>query len=430
MGWAIRASRRIPARVSRPPGSECERRVQRPRSVRRTDNCSKIVRAGFVEAATGGGRCSPGFAVPRSSATPPPDVGNNRSVELHFITAHPDRRPEDAVRFLLDTNVAAPFLRWMAAGARPPEADVVDAFRWLQTRCRTANVASALEGPRDLAVEMRWAAIETSRRTGEIDGRRLAHLDAAQALLCDWLASAVPIQQRLNAGPPTLRSRRQVERALDGASTDTYHLEVMVCLVRLAKLHHRRRAGGLTRPSDRLDALESWVEDVRPVGAMSTFLFLAAVQTALGGDGAPARSMCKFSQYRDRETAVKASSNASWDMLFLRMMQASEVGLTPYLTLNGPTTLLTFDRQFARSAKGVIGAFLGVAVNGSQLPGSVGRLRQHLQRDVSNDPRMLARLDELALQVRAEQEVRMSGPYEATYADVQHLLEEALDDLF
>jgi hypothetical protein len=161
---------------------------------------------------------------------------------------------------------------------------------------------------------MRWAAIETSRRAGEIDGQRLAQLDAAQALLSDWLASAVPIQQRVGAGPPPLRSRRQVEKALDGASADIYHLEVMVCLVRLAKLHRRRRAGSLTRPSDRLDALETWLEDVRPVGAMSTFLFLAAVQTALGGDGAPARSMCKFSQYRDRDTAIKASSNASWDV--------------------------------------------------------------------------------------------------------------------
>jgi hypothetical protein len=117
-------------------------------------------------------------------------------------------------------------------------------------------------------------------------------------------------------------------------------------------------------------------------------------------------------------------------MLFLRMMQASEVGLTPYVTLHGPTTLLTFDRQFAASAKGVIGAFLGVAVNGSQLPGSVGRLRQHLQRDVSSDPRMLARLDELAHQARTEQAARTSKPDEATYVSVRSLLEDALDDLF
>lgn len=78
----------------------------------------------------------------------------------------------------------------------------------------------------------------------------------------------------------------------------------------------RRQAGELHTPKQRLEALEEWAESIAPVEAVSADLMLIAIQTACGGDGAPARAMCKFGQYRDRSSAKSKTANAAWDLHF------------------------------------------------------------------------------------------------------------------
>lgn len=141
--------------------------------------------------------------------------------------------------------------------------------------------------------------------------------------------------------------------------------------------------------------------------------------------------MCKFSQYRDKESARAAAFNASWDMLFLRMMRHSELGLPPYAGYFGVTTLLTFDSHFAESARALMGAFLGVG-SGSAVgaSGAVARLNEHLQHDVARDARMMARLNEWARQCQKLQHERIDCKPAVDRATLDTMVHQALGELF
>lgn len=285
---------------------------------------------------------------------------------------------------------------------------------------------------RPLAIDMRWAALETSRRSNAIDGNRLALLDAAIDPVVDWIESDFPIATRRKRTPPRVRAKGSLVELTDGMSDQGDHAATVICLLRLFAIHRARKQGKLSRTSERIDALEMWKSQVEAVGALSPYIILVAAQTALAGDGAPARALCKFDKYQDRGSALKTAFNAAWDMHFLRQVHHSEIGVAPYQELHGPTTLLTFDRQFSDSARGLTGVLSGIdGRTGSLATGSVARLKDHLQKDVSGNPHMLRRLGawSRSLQEVQVQRATLAQPFPTT-EHLQRVLEGVLDELF
>lgn len=350
---------------------------------------------------------------------------------LYFLSGQPSARPERSQRLILDTNVAAPVLRWLAMGENPPSQSVTDAFTWLQARIRSAAVAMYMRQPRSVAVDMRWAAIETSRRAGFLEPDRLAQMAAAVEVASDFLESSVPIGQRFAQPPPRLRVQREKTAHLRGLSDSDHISTEAFCLLHLYKIDRDRRAGIIRTPNERLDALTQWTEDVAPARALSPHLIITAVQTALGGDGAPARTMCKFTQYKDPVSALSTAYNAAWDMLLLRQVRASELGLQPYQDHWGQTTLLTFDKHLAGSAEAVVGSFGESASERASIAGSVALLRRHVQRDILGDEHMDDRLKAWGRQLADAQAARLvAGTPRATDEEMAPHLARALEALF
>jgi hypothetical protein len=323
-------------------------------------------------------------------------------------------------------------LRWVALQEREPEPAVWEAFAWLQGRIWAARATSLFGRSRPLALDMRWAAIETSRRSTTIDGKRLALLNAAIDPVVDWVESNFSIATRMGNQPPRVGGHSSIEDKTDGLSDQDDHLATLICLLRVFAVHRARKQGQLAGPSDRLDALEDWKDRVEAVGALSPYIILAAAQTALAGDGAPARALCKFEKYQDRASALKAANNAAWDMNFLRQIHHSEVGVVPYESIHGPTTLLTFDRQFAESARSLSGVFQGISGRtGSVATGAVAGLKDELQRDVRDDPHMMNRLKAWSRSLQTTQVERAAGARPLPTTDqLQPLLDETLEELF
>lgn len=350
--------------------------------------------------------------------------GHNRSVELFTLTARPEQDPKAAVRVIADTNVAAPVLRWLALDEAQPTDEVVAAFRWMHRRA-----TSSLVNHRDIRFEFKWAAIETSRAHGYVDGPRLARIHAADEQLHAWLFSNMPIGPRLAGNAPRLKPTRGVAERNNGVADGTSVTAVSLALIGLSQLHRRRQAGELRSVNERFAFLQDWSETVVPMVGLSADLILIAVQTAFSGDGAPARTMCKFEKYRDVDSARSTAANAAWDLHFLRAMRASESGLPPYDDYSGPTTLLTFDRKLAAAADDLI---YRAPVHGpwkSSVAVTMSN-RTQLQRDVLGDPHMLARLDRWCLDLANQQRARWTRPQRVEVQDVEDALHRLLAETF
>jgi hypothetical protein len=327
---------------------------------------------------------------------------------------------------VIDTNVAAPVLRWMALGESVPSPEIVSAWVWLQQRVRAwvfNPTASTVH------VEMDPALAETSRRLGIVDGERYARLAAAKELLDAWLQSPVSIRTRLAADQPALRFSRRIAKASDGVELRSMIAAEVTCLYRLAPIDRRRRSGELRSPKQRLEALEQWSLDVAPIQGMSAVMALVAAQTALGGDGAPARALAKFNEYLDRQAARARAENAAWDMWFLRMARHSETGERPYEERAEPAALVTLDGQLARTAESLLRVVVGTLADGYKASGNTVDQYAHLQRDILNDERMRARYDDWWNTLLSAQRRRRSGA-PTVRPDYEALAAAALDSVF
>lgn len=342
-------------------------------------------------------------------------------MDLQYLTARSGADPKRAGRVIVDTNVAAPALRWIALGSRRPPAEVVEAFVWMQRLAMSSRISSV-----DLRLDLAWAGHETSRNHGLVDGERVARIHAANVILLDWLWGVKPIARLFAGDPPPLRPSRQLRQQADGFADNPVVQAESAILVHLSRVHQLRRSGELSGPKRRLEALQEWSDAIAPLGAFTADVILIAIQTAFAGDGAPARAMCKFDHYRDRESARAAAANAAWDLQFLRLMRASEAGLGPYAGSKRATTLLTFDRQLGSAAEDLdyfqrIGGAAGDTVM------TKASFRKHLQRDMLRDPNMLDQLNAWCMSMYELQVERWDKPRAIGSGDVGALLDGALD---
>jgi hypothetical protein len=277
----------------------------------------------------------------------------------------------------------------------------------------------------DLSLDLSWAGHETSRHHGRVDGERVARIHAANVVLLDWLWSNAPITRLFDGDPPRIRPNRLVHQMAGGTEDNTVVLAESAILIHLSRLHQRRQAGELRGPKDRLEALNEWAAAIAPLECVTGDLILIAIQTAFGGDGAPARAMCKFNQYLDRDSARATAANAAWDLQFLRLMRASDAGLGPYAGQAKTTTLLTFDRHLGAAAEDLdyVQRFDGPA--GQTFVTKVSP-RKHLQRDMLRDANMLDRLDAWCRSMFELQVSRWDQKRTADAAGIEAFLDEAL----
>lgn len=349
----------------------------------------------------------------------------------HVVPDDASRLDQSRLRVVLDTNVAGPALRWMAAGKRPPTSPEVESLVQVQRLVARRKLRSRVRKQVCItAFDLRLAALEGSREIGIVRGERLASMVAAGDVLADWLHQGHSLNGRTFAkAPPKLDVDASHAALLDNAREYEDHARIVLALLGLEAIHKRRAAGELRGSSQGLEALSRWETSLRTHVVLSPALLLIGVQVALGPSG-PGAAMCKFHLYRDFESARRTAWNAAWDLTFLRAVGASEHGAFPYEVAPMAAVLVTSDRALAETAAALRDPH-GVdhPVTGRRITGSILNLEAALSKAQLRDDRFMTKFHSWQAHASYSQQVRFAStpatrPDEETEGLVQQMLRE------
>lgn len=341
-----------------------------------------------------------------------------------------DCRVDEVTRIIVDTNVVSNVLRWMAFGKSSPSAADIDDLRLIQQWVgRIALRAKVQREPYRGHVDIGLAGLEASRHLGKIDGARFAQLVAANELLRSWLLPGKPrIGPALFCERPELVPELDYARQADGAPEYLDNARIAYALVLLQEIWLERKSGRLRSATAAFEALRRWEHSLRRYGAVAPSLLIIGVQVALGEADGIGAAVCKFSAYRDGDSALRTAWNAAWDLSFLRSLQASEFGAWPYKGRPARAVLISRDVQLIAFGNQLMATAGLDHASGRRVVGSAINLSAYVRSEVRSEPVFMTRFQRWSESVAQAQDERLRfWRHPPTDDEMQGLLEEELE---